>query len=781
MGSYLSADHYGGQGLAKALDTILTPETKGGLFALLGGYHRILADNRCREQWAGVVERLRTLFLCGKAVPLDGPMIGVSMGIRDSDYFRQTAGRFGKDRSAIANIEWMATLWNVTYGPTGLWMGKTFEPVSRDTFANRCGGHAWMMERYDASSVRIGRNFFRPVKANVLQAIGLPALTLAWKLQDRPADQSAPGFLGELLASNLEKEVNIPYAKTGGHFLALMAASVVPECAGKEVYHLNYRWPELEPAYPMTRLIDEIVQIGEGVYLGQLVMATHHYGLGTVRLPLFGEHEVGESYHPGCPAGSEEKYGYQNNGYFLMIDPAFAREAYADDAFPYLRPVFGESGYHELGYDAVPARAAAQGGLDWTDDEALRRKFTTFCVEDSPQGAADGDVRDDLRAGESILEMLQRWQAETAKAARLDDHLRHFEQYNRLFRRGVAPRVEAGVFRGQGSENSSFDAPEEVQWYGAGEPCCGFDYYHGATLNLHLGFGDTVAQKLEQHAVFPGALAALLAGRRGPNVLDAVWATVGRFIFPWAGKSFQKISGRKLSMLLDESADLEKRYPERVRELKSHPASWPHYDLVRKNSEGHWKTEGAYAEHLKSGSWDDGMSEADREFWRGQADAHWVWGTNLQDKRILVADAAMRVLDMNYTAPLPSVQALADAGPSPFVRQGYVFLGTPDRESILPMNNGVTKKKVFQFHYRYPMIGGPAPIGLCLDEIVEIAQGLFLGQLIYSTAVLTPFHSSADPSSFQYQVFGYFLLLDNAWERHRQAIGFDIDVQAGAG
>jgi hypothetical protein len=109
-----------------------------------------------------------------------------------------------------------------------------------------------------------------------------------------------------------------------------------------------------------------------------------------------------------------------------------------------------------------------------------------------------------------------------------------------------------------------------------------------------------------------------------------------------------------------------------------------------------------------------------------------------------------------------------------FYRQGYKFLGTSDQQSILPMNNGEnSKKKVFQFHYRYPMLGGPMPIGFCLDELVEIADGLFLGQLIYSTAFHLPYHSSVDPSEYKYQLFGYFLLLDNAWQYHRLALGLD--------
>ncbi|NBQ70353.1 MAG: hypothetical protein EBU46_16570 [Nitrosomonadaceae bacterium] len=59
------------------------------------------------------------------------------------------------------------------------------------------------------------------------------------------------------------------------------------------------------------------------------------------------------------------------------------------------------------------------------------------------------------------------------------------------------------------------------------------------------------------------------------------------------------------------------------------------------------------------------------------------------------------------------------------------------------------------------------------DEIVEIADGLYLGQLIYSTALDKPFHSSVDPAEYRYQLFGYFLLLDDAWQYHRLAIGLD--------
>ncbi|SPD71827.1 conserved hypothetical protein [uncultured Desulfobacterium sp.] len=259
-----------------------------------------------------------------------------------------------------------------------------------------------------------------------------------------------------------------------------------------------------------------------------------------------------------------------------------------------------------------------------------------------------------------------------------------------------------------------------------------------------------------------------------PNALNLVWKYIGRYIFPWAGKSFEKISGRKLTMLLDESHDLKKRYPLRVNDLKNHFASRPHYNLVQKIEKHFRQDEGQFGPYLKSGSWDDGMSKADKEFWEDEAARHWVFGCNTIDSRILPFDAIFRSLDMNYCTPEKPIQDITEAGPSPFKRQGYIFLGVSERESVLQMNNGAEgKKQVFQFHYRYPMIGGVFPIGFCLDELVEIAQGLYLGQLIYATDLMEPFHSSVDPDKFKYRLFGYFMLLDNDWEYHRQAIKLD--------
>lgn len=804
---YLSADNFPNTSeeerrlLDESLQRILTAEYHGNMFALMRSYQRILGDNHKRGQWAEIHNKLLTLFQSGRAVPLDGPMIGSTVSIRDSDYFRDTVKLFGANRSAISNIEWMATAWNLTFSDTGLWMGKTFESTTKQLVADKTREDPQATAAYDPASTRIGRNYFRePPHPNLIQSLGLPALTEMWKLRDRPSLLSPEIFNAQLSPDHAEKEKYVPYTKTGGLFLADMGASVVPEMRGKRVYQLNYRWPMLLPAYPMTRLVDEIVQIGEGIYLGQLVFATRNYAymsFGTEE----GAVQLGTDYVPHAKPGffarlfslGDEQtvdYGYQNNGFFLMMDPDYATQIYAEDAFLPLRPREGESGYVELGYDQVvdaPTQTTevASGditdwGSGWKSKPELAEKFTTLILEPSPKDTDSADVRTLMQEGESVLQMLKRISDEISEKTRHDDNLDHFEKLAWLFRCGVAPKVENGLFRRYraGAYNARIAGAEKRQWYGQEEPLTGVDYYHGANLNLHCGFQQSLRNSAinDQH-LFPSILADHLADERalGPNILNELWQSIGKYIFPWAGKSFEKISGRKLSMLLDESDDLASRYPQRTHELETHLASAPHYLALLKNQEHFWQKPPQFASQLNSGPWDKGMTDEQKAFWEEEADQRWVFGNNLQDERVLSADIMLRLADMNYGDLDPAVQASADNCPSPFVRQGYVFLGVADQNSILPMNNGEGKnKKVFQFQYRYPMIGGPAPIGYCLDELVEIADGLFLGQLIYATKLDLPFSSSLDPSEYQYQLFGFFLLLDDDWQRHRLAIGLDV-------
>ncbi|HET9596934.1 MAG TPA: hypothetical protein VFP65_15200, partial [Anaeromyxobacteraceae bacterium] len=346
--------------LGHALAAIVAEDWRGTPLQALARWERVLRDDRQRRAWGVLFEKLDVLFRCGKATPLDGPMIGVTMCVRNTDWLGDATRPLGKERSVLARTEWLAALWNGTFANTGLWMGKTFDPVSRETFAEKCGGDPATVTAYDPATARLGRNFFREVSGGVLQELGLPVLTRLWNLRDRPTDAAAPGFDAALRPEHLEEEKLIPYVKTGGYFLSNLAPSVVERLAGKAVYQLNYRWPRLDPVFPMTRLVDEIVQVADGVWLGQLVMASRHFSLGTLHVPLVEGKapalELGEAFAARPP----QEYGYQHNGYFLMIDAALARDAYADDAFPALRPRPGEAGHAEVGGGAAaPGRAPA--------------------------------------------------------------------------------------------------------------------------------------------------------------------------------------------------------------------------------------------------------------------------------------------------------------------------------------------------------------------------------------------------------------------------------------
>lgn len=106
----------------------------------------------------------------------------------------------------------------------------------------------------------------------------------------------------------------------------------------------------------------------------------------------------------------------------------------------------------------------------------------------------------------------------------------------------------------------------------------------------------------------------------------------------------------------------------------------------------------------------------------------------------------------------------------------FFFIGKP-ATSVAAANQG---KRVYQFNYRWKPLRNPPPDFLCIDELVQIAEGLFLGQVYYSTKPLVPWNPDADPGVFGYELFEYFLLMDERWQARRLRIGFDLDNVARA-
>lgn len=117
-----------------------------------------------------------------------------------------------------------------------------------------------------------------------------------------------------------------------------------------------------------------------------------------------------------------------------------------------------------------------------------------------------------------------------------------------------------------------------------------------------------------------------------------------------------------------------------------------------------------------------------------------------------------------------------DATPEEHRRYGYdaktfFFLGK-QAPSIHPANAG---KKVFQFNYRWKALRNPVPDCFCIDEIVQIADGLYLGQLFYSMNWLVPWDPHTDIAEYKYGLFAYFVLMDEDWHARRLKIGFDLE------
>jgi hypothetical protein len=118
---------------------------------------------------------------------------------------------------------------------------------------------------------------------------------------------------------------------------------------------------------------------------------------------------------------------------------------------------------------------------------------------------------------------------------------------------------------------------------------------------------------------------------------------------------------------------------------------------------------------------------------------------------------------------------LVDASAEERQRHGYdartFFFVAKPAASILPENGG---KRVIQFNYRWKALRNPPPDIYCIDELVQIAAGLYLGQVFYATELLEAWDPAQPPSAYRYQLFEYFLLMDEEWHTRRVSLGFDL-------
>ena len=146
-----------------------------------------------------------------------------------------------------------------------------------------------------------------------------------------------------------------------------------------------------------------------------------------------------------------------------------------------------------------------------------------------------------------------------------------------------------------------------------------------------------------------------------------------------------------------------------------------------------------------------------------------AWGANVYRDRGLrekMAVAAMKALGIR-TEPASEEEARTHD----YVLKSFFFIAGQG-QSVNPANGG---KVVYQFNYRWPRLKTFPPDNFCIDETVQIAEGLYLGQLVYATNLKKAYDPKTNPRLYDYRNFGYFLLMDDDWQRLRQKIGFDIE------
>lgn len=167
------------------------------------------------------------------------------------------------------------------------WVGKTFIPLSRSQID-------FISESKINQNYQVfrGINHFHKMNMQVPVNLAFQLLNI-WKAMND---------------ATIKEEKKFGYQKNGGYIISAKGPSLCPKI-NREVLTLNYRWEKLTNKPPFCWLIDEIVQIADGLYLGQILSATK---------------ELFSLYDPLRPP---DDYAYQTYGYFLMFSEDWNREA----------------------------------------------------------------------------------------------------------------------------------------------------------------------------------------------------------------------------------------------------------------------------------------------------------------------------------------------------------------------------------------------------------------------------------------------------------------------
>lgn len=326
--------------------------------------------------------KLAKLFELGIAPrEVEGHFYGFPVGIRTGD-LSGTAAECG-------NV--LGFLWGVALQGASPWVGKSLTPVTLAERENLVQGHI-----DSATRLFKGINHFNRLELRPLNVASFSILS--WWMGLKEVSEAEKATFGN--------------DRNGGDFVACSAPSVY-HGTRREVFQLNYRWPGLKNLPPFRWLVDELVQIAEGFYLGQLLFATRRL------LSDF------DSQRP------TEDYRYQHFGYFVLFDGRWNREARR--LLPHLEVPVTVPGmvYPQV----VPGKS---------------EKFTTFTFENPSPPNADGDImaeiHNDMKRMPTIMHLFKHYSDELQDS--LDNESPLFLKLQELFNRGIGMPDLKGRFRG---------------------------------------------------------------------------------------------------------------------------------------------------------------------------------------------------------------------------------------------------------------------------------------------------------------------------------------------
>lgn len=361
-------------------------ERSRSVLSMMKGY---MADlEGCIDDNAPPFRKLGRLFGLGSAPDrIEGHHYGVAIGLRTGG-LQGVAAEYG-------NI--LGVLWGAAMGGACPWVGKSFAPMDADDLRAVAGTAVPA-----GVPVYRGINHFHLIERAPANVAANALLTLFWHLREVPE----------------EERRRFGHERDGGHFTACRAVSVC-ETTPREVFLLNYRYPALGNSPPLAYLVDELVEIAGGLYLGQLLFAT-------ARLL--------ERYDP---TADRERYGYRHFGYFLLFREEWNGEA--KRLFPHL----------EIPDAAVSPAAGAKRAASPAPSKGPD-KFRTLTLADPPDGDVDGAVLDEVRADLSragtVLHVLKSYS--DALGADPDNRSPVFARLHALFNAGIGPAAMDGFYRG---------------------------------------------------------------------------------------------------------------------------------------------------------------------------------------------------------------------------------------------------------------------------------------------------------------------------------------------